>query len=440
MPTPPEQLIAEAIDFIAASPTAFHAAAGAARLLEAHGFQRLAEEASWPRDTPGSYYVVRNASCMVCWRQSDLRPDHSGFRMLCAHTDSPGLKLKPKPLLSGQGCVRLGVEVYGGALLSTWFDRDLSLAGRVSWQDPRGGLHDELIDFARPLAIIPSLAIHLDRDANNQRTIDRQLHLNPILLGGGEDISFPALLAEQLERQHPGPTRERILDFDLFLYDCQPPRQLGLTGELLSGARLDNLLSCYVALRAMVDGATDSPCLLALHDHEEVGSQSLAGAQGTLLESVLRRLCPEPEAYYRCAGKSTLLSLDNAHGLHPNYADRSEPQHAPILNRGPVLKRNAGQRYATSSRSAALFRAACARAGVEVQDFVMHGALSCGSTIGPLISGGIGVDAVDAGVPSLAMHSARETAGCRDLAMLYLATRAFLDQPGTDQDAPPCND
>ncbi|OQX20236.1 MAG: M18 family aminopeptidase [Desulfobulbaceae bacterium A2] len=428
MPTLPAQLIEDTSAYIAASPTAFHATANAVRLLDAHGFQGLEETACWHQPVPGKYYVVRNDSALVCWRQDADCSPADGFRMACAHTDSPGLKLKPAPLLAGQGTLRLGVEVYGSPLLASWFDRELSLAGRVSWQDPAGGLHDELINFQRPLAIIPSLAIHLDREANGARTIDRQQHLNPILAGQGEDdkVDFLTLLAHRLTEEHPGRTREKILDFDLFLYDIQPPHRLGLSDELLCGARLDNLLSCYLALRALLEAPGQRSCLLALYDHEEVGSQSQAGAQGTLLESVLRRICPTKEDFYRCLAASNLLSIDNAHALHPNYADRAEPQHAPQLNRGPVLKRNAGQRYATSSRSAALFRAACARADIPLQDFVMQNNLACGSTIGPLISSGLGVVAVDVGVPSLAMHSARETAGCRDMELLYQAIRAFF--------------
>ncbi|OQX19337.1 MAG: M18 family aminopeptidase [Desulfobulbaceae bacterium A2] len=437
MPSPPAQLIEDTIAYIAASPTAFHATTNAARLLDAHGFQRLDETAAWRQPAAGDYYVTRNDSSLVCWRRPDHAPAHSAFRMACAHTDSPCLKLKPSPLLEGQGCIRLGIEVYGSALLSTWFDRELSLAGRVSWQDATDGLHDELIDFQRPLAILPSLAIHLDREANGRREIDRQQHLNPILVGqeGDETLDFSALLARRLDQEHPGRARNKVLDFDLFLYDAQPPRRLGLTDELLCGGRLDNLLSCYLGLRALLDTRASTPCLLALYDHEEVGSQSQAGAQGTLLEAVLRRICPASEDFYRCVAGSNLLSIDNAHAVHPNYPDRSEPQHAPRLNRGPVLKRNAGQRYATSSRSAALFRAACARAEIPVQDFVMQNSLSCGSTIGPLISSGLGVVAADVGVPSLAMHSARETAGCRDAELLYLAIRAFMTQAPLEDEA-----
>jgi aspartyl aminopeptidase len=416
---------------INSSPTSFHVVANGAKMLKASGFQRLWESDPWPDFDAGAYYVIRNDASLIAFTLTGS-PQH-GFplRMAGAHTDSPGLKVKPNPLQFRQGCVQLGVEVYGGALLAPWFDRDLSLAGRVSWCQGDGPLLCSLINFQRPVAIIPSLAIHFDRDANNKRSIDKQTDLVPLLmLSEGTALpDFATILKEQLALQHPGAEDADLVDFDLFLYDAQPLGQVGLHREFITGARLDNLLSCNALLQAMVHAETRRNCLIVLNDHEEVGSVSTGGAQGSFLTDVLERLYPDPSLRQRVLAGSLLVSVDNAHAVHPNFIGKHDPEHLPLLNRGPVIKTNANQRYATNGLTAALFRRCCQKAGVPCQQFVMRNDLACGSTIGPLTAAATGVPTVDVGIPQLGMHSIRETAGALDGWYLFRALGVLFAEP-----------
>jgi len=415
------------LDFIQSSPTPFHAVAAMRRTLLAAGFSLLDETDAWTVRPGGRYLVTRNDSSLIAFCLGETPPEQRGFRMVGAHTDSPCLRVKPIPERRANGYLQLAVEVYGGALLNPWFDRDLSLAGRLSYRDGNGRLANVLIDFKRPIAVIPSLAIHLDREANKQRSINPQQHLPPIVTQIGEDSdgTFERLLLDQVSREHPALELDRILDHELSLYDTQPPALIGVEEEFIAAARLDNLLSCYVGLRALVDAVSAQNRLLVCTDHEEVGSLSACGADGPFLRSVLERICAGGEALSRTLQHSWLVSADNAHGVHPNYSDRYDDNHGPILNRGPVVKVNAGQRYATNSETAALFRHLCDRAGIPVQSFVMRNDLMCGSTIGPITAGGIGVRTLDVGVPTFAMHSIRELAGSHDTESLYKALASF---------------
>jgi aspartyl aminopeptidase len=348
-----------------------------------------------------------------------------GLRMIGAHTDSPCLKVKPSPLRREQNCLQLGVEVYGGALLRPWFDRELSLAGRVCWQDKDGSLCSALLDFQRPVAIIPSLAIHLNREANKQQEVNRQTDIVPLLgLAGGEPADFQQILREQLRSLLPEAEPVGIIDHELFFYGPAPPALTGLNKEFLVSARLDNLASCFAALHALQ--AAEANCLIVLNDHEEVGSMTAAGAQGPFLRELLERLLPDATARQTVLRQSFFISADNAHAVHPNFAAKHDPQHLPKLGLGPVIKFNANQRYATTAASAARFRQLCVQAGVPVQDFVSRSDMGCGSTIGPLTASGIGVETVDVGIPSLAMHSIRETAACADCLHLCAVLRHFL--------------
>jgi aspartyl aminopeptidase len=320
--------------------------------------------------------------------------------------------------------------VYGGALLAPWFDRDLSIAGRVGLIRDDGPLQSSLIDFQRPVATIPSLAIHLDREANAQRTIDKQTDLVPLVMQSDAAIApdFRAILKAQLLQEHPAATDAEIIDFDLFLYDTQPLCRVGFNGEFITGSRLDNLLSCHALLQALVQTANRRDCLIVLNDHEEVGSVSASGAQGPFLKNVLERLFPDPNQRQQVLAQSLFVSADNAHAVHPNFSTKHDPEHLPLLNRGPVIKLNANQRYATNGLTAGLFRLVCKKAGVPCQQFVMRNDLACGSTIGPLTAAEIGVATVDIGVPQLAMHSIRETAGALDGWYLLQAMATFFSE------------
>ncbi len=418
------------LDYIQRSPTPFHATRGLSeRLLEA-GFIQLHESDRWQLEANGRYLITRNDSSLIAFTLGTTDLSETGLRMVGAHTDSPCLRIKPEPQMLVQGYYQLGVEVYGGALLNPWFDRDLSIAGRISYRDGSGQLGNALIDFEQSVATIPSLAIHLDREANEARKIDKQLHLPPILMRAGGDTAEPfrdTLLA-QAQRQHPQLDIDAVLDFELSLYDTQPPALTGLNREFISAARLDNLLSCFIGLRALLDSDPAQPRLLICTDHEEVGSTSRCGADGPFLLSTLQRLCPEPEALARCIDRSWLISADNAHGVHPNYADRHDANHGPLLNQGPVVKINANQRYASTSEGAALFRHLCEREKIPMQSFVVRSDLGCGSTVGPITSANIGVRTLDVGVPTFAMHSIREFGGAEDTGHLYQALKAFFNR------------
>ncbi len=428
------------LDFIAASPTPFHAVSHMSQSLLAAGFQPLNEVDAWELQAGGRYFVTRNGSSIIAFTLPETASTSQGFtypgvRLAGAHTDSPCLRIKPQPDLRKNNYLQLGVEVYGGALLNPWFDRDLSIAGRVDFMTRDQQLHSCLIDMKKPVAVIPSLAIHLDREANQSKSINAQKDLPPLLsISGVRDSSFDELLLGWLHDQCGRPDAERILSHELSFYDTQRPALIGLHDEFISSARLDNLLSCYLSLQALLCGGGQTCNMLICSDHEEVGSASASGAQGPFLRSVLERIigCTSTrierraEDLERLIRNSMLISIDNAHGVHPNYADKHDGNHGPILNQGPVVKINANQRYASNSRSVAYFKSLCAQVDVPVQAFVVRSDMACGSTIGPITAAGIGVETVDIGVPTFAMHSIRELAGSDDAHSLYRVISRFF--------------
>jgi aspartyl aminopeptidase len=419
--------------FLRRAPTPYHAVRALTERLDAAGFTPLEEGARWQLQVGGRHYVVRNGSSLFAFALGSSDPVEQGIHLMGAHTDSPCLKVKPQPELLRNGFFQLGVEVYGGVLQNPWFDRDLSMAGRVTGVDGSGRLVSHLVDFEQPVAVIPSLAIHLDRGVNESRSINAQNHLPPVLMCAAPDSqhSFRAMLLAQLRRQQPDVELRELLDYEISLYDTQPAAQIGIDGEFIAGARLDNLLSCFVGIEALI-AADDSHARAAvLTDHEEVGSSSLAGAQGTLMQAVLQRIAGSCEGsshenYVRMLDRSLMISCDNAHGIHPNYADRHDGNHGPLLNGGPVIKVNANQRYATNSETAALFRHLCQLEQVPVQSFVVRSDMGCGSTIGPIAATELGVRTVDVGVPQWAMHSIRELAGSDDCWHLFRVLRRFF--------------
>lgn len=418
------------LKFIKHSPTPFHAVAQMVEMLDGYGYVRLREGDAWKLEKMGRYYVTRNDSALIAFTAGGLDWPRSGIRMVGAHTDSPCLKVKPRPEMLRHSFLQLGVEVYGGALLNPWFDRDLSLAGRVTVLTAAGTIKNVLCDFGDPVAVIPSLAIHLDLEANKDKSVNPQEELPPLLLQMDEDarsdLFFRDILLDRLKRADPTLDAVEVLDFEISLYDTHPPALAGLNRDFIVGARLDNLLSCYTGLAALLASSGKQPALLVCNDHEEVGSASTTGAQGTFLEALLTRILPAPEDRLRALDRSMMVSADAAHGIHPNYTGKYDGNHGPLLNRGPVVKINAGKRYATDSETAAVFRCVAHRLEIPVQDFVMRSDLACGSTIGPLTATRIGVRTVDAGVPIFAMHSIRETAGAHDGYHLFRVIHAFF--------------
>ncbi|MDD3814559.1 MAG: M18 family aminopeptidase [Desulfocapsaceae bacterium] len=418
--------------FLQASPTPFHAVSFMAAKLRESGFHELCETRPCELLAGNSYFIIRDNGALAAFTLASSNVADPSFRIMGTHTDSPALQIKPLAGKASHSFFQLGVEVYGGPLLSTWFDRELSIAGRVVCRTSEGALTTLLIDFKRPVAIIPSLAIHFDREANKGHAINKQKELVPILSQITEDdsLNISSILAEQIQKEHSNRKVEAIISFDLFCYDCQPPSFLGLGNEFISASRLDNLLSCFVGYSAMIEALKDTQAdnnrLLICNNHEEIGSLTAAGAKGSFLHSILGRIMPDPVTRDRTLHGSFFISMDNAHGVHPNFSDKSDPDHTPLLNHGPVIKSNANQSYATTSISGAIYKTIATEAGVTTQDFVMRSDMACGSTIGPQTSALLGIPTVDIGAPTLAMHSIREMTGSHDPFLLYRTINRFL--------------
>ena len=430
--------VADLLAFIDRSPTPYHAVAEATRRLRGAGFRELGEADLWDLSPGDRRYVVRGEGSLVAFEVGHAPPVESGFRAIGAHTDSPNLRLKPLADLTGHGYRQLAVEPYGGVLLHTWLDRDLSLAGRVTLRED-GEPRTLLLDFERPLLRVPNLAIHLQREIRTEGLkLNAQTHSVPIV--GLEDAPpLRELLASEIESRNAGRvTPDEILAFDLMAYDVQPAIVSGARGEFVHAARLDNLASCHAAILALLGagdpGGAEFTRLVVLYDHEEVGSRSAQGAGGPLLADSLERIVSgykggAPQGLARAVARSVLVSVDMAHAVHPNYADRHEPGHHPRVGGGPVIKQNASQAYASDAHTAGLFRDLCSAAGVEPQYFVTRSDLACGSTIGPISAARVGVPTVDVGNPMLSMHSCREMAGSADVEPMIRVLRGFFGGP-----------
>jgi len=416
---PRSEVLAAARDlcaFVDRSPSPYHAAREVARRLEAVGFTELDEENVWVIHPGDKRYVLR-AGTIVAFVVGDEHPALGGFRIIGAHTDSPNLRVKPNPDVVKSGYQQIGVEIYGGVILATWTDRDLSIAGRVFCH--RGGSRPEarLLDVGRVVARVPNLAIHLNRSVNKEGLVlNEQKQMVPIV-GLGKDIDLRALVAREVDEKP-----DSILGWDLSLYDTAKAALGGFQQEFVLSSRLDNLASCHAATTALAAevGGGAATRMIVLYDHEECGSRSAAGAAGTALEDTMRRIVEayptsEKQAMQRAVSRSILVSADMAHAVHPNYSDQHEPQHQPMLNRGLVIKSNANQSYATDGGTAAFFESVCQSAGRCPQKFVVRTDLPCGSTIGPITSARLGIRTVDVGAPMLSMHSCREMSGTDDV-------------------------
>lgn len=420
-----EKFITDFIDFLRKSPTSFHAVKNTKDILEKAGFEQLEETTKWELKPGGKYMVTRNGSAIIAFITGKQHPEISGIRLAGAHTDSPCLKIKPVPEIKSAGYIELDVEIYGGVLLNTWFDRDLSIAGRITCLMEDGKTKSCLIDLKDPVAFIPSLAIHLYRDVNNSKSVNSQKEMLPLLMlnNNGAGSALNSLLLDISKKQIPAAAE--ILDHELFLYDVQPPSITGLNKEFITGARIDNLLSCYAGVMAIAESETDQCSVLVLNDNEEVGSLSTSGADGQFLKSVLERICGTGETFSRVMAQSIMMSTDNAHGIHPNYTEKHDTNHRPLMNMGPAVKINASQRYATSSESSAFIRLIAKRNDIPLQTFTMRSDMACGSTIGPITAAMLGIKTVDIGVPTLGMHSIREIAGTLDIFRLYSLIKGF---------------
>ena len=416
------------ISFIDASPSPYHAAAEALRRLTAAGFTELEQSAEWPAG-PGRYVVVDGGS-LFAWMIPEGCPPGAAFRLLGAHTDSPALRVKPRPDSSRAGIRQLSVEIYGGALWNSWLDRDLGLAGRVVVRTPDGP-QVRLVRIDRPLLRIPQLAIHLDPGIRaDGLKLDPQQHLVPVwALGNDEPGGFTRFLAGEL-----GVGASDVLSHELVTYDVTGGTLAGLNDEFVSVGRQDDLACSHACVRALcaavAEPAAAHVSALVLFDNEEIGSQSATGARGAWLGRQLERTVlargGSRDDFLRAVTRSLHVSADMAHATHPNYADRHDPQHPIALGGGPVVKISANVRYSTTAPTQAAFVLAAEQAGVPVQYFVNRSGVPGGSTIGPIVAAGLAMPAVDVGNPLLAMHSARELSGAADAAMMIAALTAFL--------------
>jgi aspartyl aminopeptidase len=404
-------------EFIDASPSPYHVCATAARRLSAAGYRELSEADAWP--AAGKFFTIR-AGSLVAW-------DSSGgsvpFRIVGAHTDSPNLRVKQHPDRVIAGWQVVALQPYGGAWLNSWLDRDLGISGRLSVATANTVSH-RLVRIDEPILRVPQLAIHLSEDRKGV-SLDPQRHVNAVW-GVGELRSFLGYVAERA-----GVDESEVLGFDLMTHDLTPSAVTGVDGDFVSAPRLDNQATCYAGLEALLAApATTHLPVLALFDHEEVGSQSDHGAQSDLLLTVLERITLAGgggrEDFLRRLSESMVASGDMAHATHPNYPERHEPGHQIAVNAGPVLKVQPNLRYATDGRTAAAFALACRQAGVPLQRYEHRADLPCGSTIGPMTAAGTGIPTVDVGAAQLAMHSAREVMGAHDVAAYAAALQAFL--------------
>lgn len=407
-------------EFIDASPSPFHVCATVAQRLRAAGYTELAEADSWP-STGGKFFIIR-AGSLVAWDSSGdaQRP----FRIVGAHTDSPNLRVKQHPDRQVAGWQLVALQPYGGAWLNSWLDRDLGISGRLSVRDG-ARIDHRLVRIDEPILRVPQLAIHLAEDRKSV-TLDPQRHVNAVWAADETTGSFLDHVAERA-----GVTRDGVLGFDLMTHDLAPSRLSGVDGAFVSAPRLDNQASCYAGTEALL-GAEPRGHLpvLALFDHEEVGSTSDHGANSELLFTTLERIVLASgggrEDFLRRISASMVVSGDMAHATHPNYPDRHEPGHLIAVNAGPVLKVQPNLRYATDGRTAAAFALACRQAGVPLQRYEHRADLPCGSTIGPMTSARTGIPTVDVGSAQLAMHSARELMGAHDVGAYSAALQAFL--------------
>ncbi|MCX7155677.1 MAG: M18 family aminopeptidase [Rhodocyclales bacterium] len=420
----------ELIAFIDASPSPWHAVVSVEERLLARGFTRLEEGERWQLAPGGRYYTVRGGASLIAFVMGSRPLAETGFRIVGAHTDSPGLRLKPRAAIAGDGLLRLGVEVYGGPILATFTDRDLSLAGRVVMRTAAGP-QTRLLRFEQPLVRLPNLAIHMNREVNEQGLkLNKQTEL-PLILGQlGEEEDAEARLRKLLADAVQGEASD-LLSWELAVYDVQKGCLWGADEEFIADSQLDNLASCHAAIAALM--AAEQPtstCVAALFDHEEVGSESAAGAGGSFVTDVLARIGLQAgldgEDSLRAMARSFFISADMAHAWQPNFPAAYEPDHKVMMNGGPVIKTNASQRYSTQAETAARFMGLCEQAGVPCQQYAHRTDLGCGSTIGPIVAARLGIASVDVGSPMWAMHSARESAGAHDQACMIAAlTAAF---------------
>lgn len=429
-----KQQVQNLLDFIDASPSPWHVV----KTIEAQlatqtpAWERLDETAKWTLQPGGRYYVVRDDSSIVLFVQGQKPLAETGFKIIGAHTDSPGLRIKPNAASSGDGLLRLGVEIYGGPILATFTDRDLSLAGRIAYKNDQGDIASLLVKFDQPLLRLPNLAIHMNRTVNEDGLkLQKQTEL-PLILSALTEEQLPQAYFSALLQQQTGVAATRILSWDLAVYDTQKGAFWGAENQFYADSQLDNLSSCHAALQALLfdDTQPDTTLVCALFDHEEIGSRSNKGADGSFLPDVLQRIALSTaegsEDVARALAKSFMISADMAHAYQPNFPNAYDPDHKVGINKGPVIKINANQSYSSESVSAAMFADWCEQAEVPYQTYSHRCDMPCGSTIGPITAAKLGIRSIDVGSPMWAMHSIRESAGVLDHDYLIRVMKRFF--------------
>nr|WP_300005878.1 M18 family aminopeptidase [Tissierella sp.] len=430
--TKEKQFAEDLIDFIDKSPSAFHAAKNVEEKLLDNGFKRLNLEDKWSLEKEGKYYTVKNNSAVIAFKIGKGKIEESGFKLVGAHTDAPTFKIKPSSeMLVEKKYLKLNTEVYGGPILNTWFDRPLSIAGRVSVKtDNLLKPKEMLIDMEKPIMIIPNLAIHMNREVNKGIEINPQVDTLPLVANINEEFEkenfLLKLIADKL-----GIEADSILDFEMFLYGVEKGSLVGLNEEYISIGKLDDLAMVHAGLNGLIDSDLgDATNVLVCFDNEEVGSGTKQGAASPMLKTVLERIAlslgKDKEDYYRALASSFIISADQAHALHPNHADKQDLTNKPVLNGGPVIKMAANQAYTTDSFSSAVYEGICKEAGIAVQKFVNRSDKRGGSTIGPISSSQLDIASIDIGNPILAMHSIRELGGVMDHYSVYRSFKEFF--------------
>lgn len=447
-------MVAKLKAYIDETPTPYHLCSESIKLLKAKGFTPLKEETPWASGglvkPGGKYFYTRNMTTLVAFTVGGKFEAGGGFNVVGAHTDSPVLKLKPASKMAGSGYMQVAVECYGGGLWHTWFDRELSVAGCVIVADGKGGFKRHLVNLKDPLLRVPSLCIHLQSaDERASFAPNKETQLQPILAMVEADLNKEKDVKGADSRHHPeflallakeiGCEIEAIKDFELTLCDTQPSQVWGLNKEFFSSPRLDNQVHCFTSVMALLDYAGSGKLeeakdvsVVACFDHEEVGSESACGAGSPVMQDAMQRIAgcfsKDEELYRVSVRKSFLVSADVAHAIHPNYASKHDSKHAPLLNKGTVLKTNDNQRYATNAETGFFLRELSRRGGTEFQEFMVKNDCPCGTTIGPIIAAKVGIRAVDIGVPSWSMHSVRETVGVADVLSNYILLKTFFQE------------
>ena len=425
-----KKLALELIDFLYDSPSACHGVKATQKILDENGFIEIKETDKWNLQAKGKYYVIKNDSALIAFEVGTGDIEETGLRLIGAHTDVPGFRIKPNPQMISEGkYVKLNTEVYGGPILHTWFDRPLSIAGKVSLKG-ESPLKPEtrLVNINKPLLIIPSLAIHMNREVNEGFKINRQVDTLPLLGLINDKLEkedyLMNIIAKELQVN-----KEDILNFELGLYEYEKGMLIGMNEELISSGRFDDLWMVYAGIKALVDSRkNEATKVMICIDNEEIGSLTAEGANSTLLNNILERIAlglgKDREGYYRALANSIMISADLAHAVHPNLGDKHDPTNRPVLEGGPVLKIAASGSYSTDSFNGAVFAGVCEAAGVPFQKFVNRSDVRGGTTIGPVTAANLTIPVIDMGAPVLGMHSIRELASVKDN---YYTIKAFTE-------------